>query len=236
MAYATDAFKRLTGYPAEERRVRGASTGADGAMAYAQDIFARMRGARPDHPYDFAYHLHRLSACDDHGARGGGMPGTQAEWAVIYGKEVFSRLRGPEPLGSNHRQDEGRQHRRQHPSRSGGGLHDDGRRDLFMVSAAKTMSFCLSGLRAFAIAVGRAMMRLARRSILKPYIRRRRRRIAIAQLKALDNRLLADIGVRRNDIERIVDRLLASRDNTMSGRAALSSPTENRQHDRRLAA
>ena len=170
------------------------------------------------------------------------MPGTQAEWAVIYGKEVFRRLRGfpaPEPLDSNHRQDEVRQHRRQHPSRSGGGLHDDGPRDLLMVSTAKTMSFCLSGFRAFAIAVGRAMMRLGlliRRSSLEPYARRRRRRIAIAQLKALDNRLLADIGVRRNDIERIVDRLLASRGNTMSAPGALSSPTEDRRHDRRLVA
>jgi uncharacterized protein YjiS (DUF1127 family) len=45
---------------------------------------------------------------------------------------------------------------------------------------------------------------LIRRSILEPYARRRRRRIAIAQLKALDDRLLADIGVRRNDIERTV--------------------------------
>jgi hypothetical protein len=61
-------------------------------------------------------------------------------------------------------------------------------------------------------------------------VKQRQDQIAIAQLKALDNRLLADIGVRRNDIERIVDRLLASRDNTMSAPACL------RRHDRRLAA
>ena len=119
MAYAKDAFKRLTGYPAQERR--GAATGAGGTMAYAENIFARMRGDRPDHPYDFAYHLHRHRARDDHVARRGGTPGTQAEWAMIYAKDVFRRLRGPEPLGFNRRQDEGRPHRRQHPRRSGGG-------------------------------------------------------------------------------------------------------------------
>lgn len=237
MTYARDAFKRLTGHPAEERHVWGGGTGAAGAMAYAEDIFARVRGDRPDHPYDFGYPLHRHPARDGDIARGGGMPCTQAEWAVIYAKDVFRRLRGPEPLGSERPQDEVRQHRRQHPSQQpGGGRRDDGGRYLHMASAAKTASSCLSGFLAFATAVGRAVMRLARRSILEPYAHRRRRRIAIAQLKALDNRILADIGVRRNDIERIVDRLLASRDNTMSVPAALSPLTEDRRGDRRLAA
>jgi uncharacterized protein YjiS (DUF1127 family) len=240
IAYAKDAFKQLTGDPAEERRVRDASTGAVGAMAYAEDIFARVRGDRPNHPYDFGYHLHRHPAQDGNVAQRDETPGTQAEWAVIYAKDVFRRLRGQEPLGSPRPQDEVRQQRRQHPGRAGGGLRDDGRRHLLETCTAKTASFSLSGLLAFATAVGRAMMRPG---AADPQIspgavcaRRRRRRIAIAQLEALDSRLLADIGVRRNDIERIVDRLLARRDNAMSASAALSSPTEDRPHDRRLAA
>jgi uncharacterized protein YjiS (DUF1127 family) len=239
IAYAKDAFKRLTGDPAEERRDRDASTGAVGAMAYAEDIFARVRGDRPNHPYDYGYHLHRHPAQDGNVAQRDETPGTQVEWAVIYAKDVFRRLRGQEPLGSPRPQDEVCQQRRQHPGRSGSGLRDDGRRHLLETCTAKTASFSLSGLLAFATAVGRAMMRLAlliRRSVLEPYARRRRRRIAIAQREALDSRLLADIGVRRNDIERIVDRLLARRDNAMSASAALSSPTEDRPHDRRLAA
>lgn len=83
------------------------------------------------------------------------------------------------------------------------------------------------------------MMRLAlliRRSILEPYARRRRRKIAIAQLQALDDRLLADIGVRRNDIERTVDRILTRRDESMSVPAALSLPTEEYQEAKRMAA
>lgn len=239
VAHAKDAFKRLTADPAEERHVRGASAEAVGAMAYAEDIFARLRGDRPNHPYDFGYHLHRYPARDGNVARGGDMPGTQAEWAVIYAKDVFRRLRGQEPLDSERLQDEVRQQRRQHPGRLGNGLRDDGRRHLPKTRTAKTASFSLNGFLAFATAVGRAVMRLPlliHRSVLESYARRRQRRIAIAQLKALDNRILADIGVRRNDIERIVDRLLASRDNAMSAPAALSSPTEDRRHDRRLAA
>ena len=237
MAYAREAFKRLTGYPAEERQVRGASTGAAGAMAYAEDIFGRMRGYRMAHPYDYDYHLHRYPARDDHVARGGGMPSTQAEWAMIYAKDVFRRLRGlaaQEPLGSNRCQDEVHQHRRQHPGQSSGGLRNNGRRHLHTVSAAKTESSCLRGFLLFMTVVGRAMMRLAlliRRSILEPYAFRRRRRIAIAQLKALDDRLLADIGVQRNDIERTVDAMLARRDDSVSPPVALALSAEDRRHD-----
>jgi hypothetical protein len=186
LAYAKEAFKRLTGYPAKERHIRGTNTGAAGAMAYADDTFARMKGYRMNHPYDFDYHLHRHRARDDHVARGGRMAGTEADRAMIYAKDVFRRLRGlpaQEPLGLNGRQDEARQRRRQRPSRSGGRLRNNGRRHLHAVSSAKTVSSYLRGFLLFVTAVGRATMRLAlliRRSILDPYARRRRRRIAIA--------------------------------------------------------
>jgi uncharacterized protein YjiS (DUF1127 family) len=47
------------------------------------------------------------------------------------------------------------------------------------------------------------------RHIIRPLARRSERRQAIAQLTALDARLLADIGLRRSDIELAVDGLLA---------------------------
>jgi uncharacterized protein YjiS (DUF1127 family) len=51
----------------------------------------------------------------------------------------------------------------------------------------------------------RPLARLVRRYVLEPYARRRRRRLAIAQLRALDDRLLADIGVMRGQIELAVE-------------------------------
>ena len=47
------------------------------------------------------------------------------------------------------------------------------------------------------------------RHVVQPFARRSERRRAIAQLTALDGRLLADIGLRRSDIELAVDGLLA---------------------------
>lgn len=52
------------------------------------------------------------------------------------------------------------------------------------------------------------LVRVVRRSIVEPYARRRRRRIAIAHLEAMDDRLLADIGLSRSDIELAVDGML----------------------------
>ena len=50
---------------------------------------------------------------------------------------------------------------------------------------------------------------LARRHLLEPLERRGERRRAVAYLAALDDRLLADIGLRRGDIELAVDGRLA---------------------------
>ena len=50
---------------------------------------------------------------------------------------------------------------------------------------------------------------LTERHIVQPLARQSERRRAIAQLTALDGRMLADIGLRRSDIELAVDGLLA---------------------------
>ena len=83
-------------------------------------------------------------------------------------------------------------------------------------------------------AIGRGGPRLAqlvRRSILEPYARRRRRRMAIARLKALDDRLLADIGLRRNEIELAVDGRLPPRGDRLSRRVQRRSPPWERRHE-----
>jgi uncharacterized protein YjiS (DUF1127 family) len=54
------------------------------------------------------------------------------------------------------------------------------------------------------------LARLVRRYILEPYGRWRGRGIAIAQLRSLDDRLLADIGLTRGQIELAVDGMLSS--------------------------
>jgi uncharacterized protein YjiS (DUF1127 family) len=82
----------------------------------------------------------------------------------------------------------------------------------------------------------RPLARLLRRYVLEPYARRRRRRHAIAQLRALDDRLLADIGVMRGQIELAVDGLLASRGEGWSRPRRRSLPTAAPQHELPLAA
>ena len=61
-------------------------------------------------------------------------------------------------------------------------------------------------------ALRRGLTRVAarvRRQLLEPLARRSERRRAIGRLAELDDRLLADIGLRRGDIELAVDGLLA---------------------------
>jgi uncharacterized protein YjiS (DUF1127 family) len=60
------------------------------------------------------------------------------------------------------------------------------------------------------------LARLVRRFIVEPHARTRRRRIAVAQLRSLDDRLLADIGLARGQIELAVDGMLARSGHTLS--------------------
>jgi uncharacterized protein YjiS (DUF1127 family) len=80
------------------------------------------------------------------------------------------------------------------------------------------------------------LARLVRRSILEPYARKRRRRIAIAQLRTLDDHLLADIGLTRGQIEFAVDGKLAPRGAILSRPAGRSLPAEEGRHELPLAA
>lgn len=75
------------------------------------------------------------------------------------------------------------------------------------------------------------LRRLVRASLLEPYARRRRRRIAIDRLKALDDRLLLDVGLRRSDIELAVDGRLPPRSDRMSPRVRHHPPREERRHE-----
>jgi uncharacterized protein YjiS (DUF1127 family) len=80
------------------------------------------------------------------------------------------------------------------------------------------------------------LARLVRRFILEPYARKRRRRIAIAQLRLLDDHLLADIGLTRGQIELGVDGMLARRGTSFSPPAGRSMPAEEARRELPLAA
>jgi uncharacterized protein YjiS (DUF1127 family) len=80
------------------------------------------------------------------------------------------------------------------------------------------------------------LARLVRRFILEPYARRRRRRIAIAQLRLLDDHLLADIGLTRGQIELAVDGMLSRRGKSLSRPVERSVPAEEAPDELRMAA
>jgi uncharacterized protein YjiS (DUF1127 family) len=75
------------------------------------------------------------------------------------------------------------------------------------------------------------LARLVRRLILEPYARSRRRNIAISRLAALDDRLLADIGLKRSEIELAVDGKLARDDRAVWRPVEPSLPGEERRHE-----
>jgi uncharacterized protein YjiS (DUF1127 family) len=78
------------------------------------------------------------------------------------------------------------------------------------------------------------LAQLVRRFILEPHARRRRRRIAIAQLEAMDDRLLSDIGLKHSEIELAVDGKIARGVDTLSRPVGRSA--EDRPHELPLAA
>jgi uncharacterized protein YjiS (DUF1127 family) len=80
------------------------------------------------------------------------------------------------------------------------------------------------------------LARLVHRYILEPHARRRRRRIAIAQMGMLDDHLLADIGLTRGQIELAVDGMLARRGDSFVRPVGRSLPTEEPRHELPLAA
>jgi uncharacterized protein YjiS (DUF1127 family) len=80
------------------------------------------------------------------------------------------------------------------------------------------------------------LARLVRRYVLEPYARRRRRRTAIAQLKSLDDRLLADIGLKRSEIVLAVDGMLPRRSDFFPRSVGRSVPAEEARNELPLAA
>jgi uncharacterized protein YjiS (DUF1127 family) len=220
MAYAKDMFKRLTGYSTENRRDRARRAGAENAraMAYAKETFARMKGYRPDHHHD-RDHFPEYGVAD--GGRGAGrvrMAGREAARAMAYARDLFKRLKGVRvrrPFGAS------------------------------FARTAKSEGASANGFFPVANAIGGALAHLARlirKSVLEPYVRGRRRKIAIAQLEALDDRLLADIGLRRTDIVPAVDRMLARGDDASPPPVIRFAPVirfprvEESRHDLPLAA
>jgi uncharacterized protein YjiS (DUF1127 family) len=80
------------------------------------------------------------------------------------------------------------------------------------------------------------LARLVRRYILEPYAHRRRRRIAIAELRSLDDHLLADIGLTRGQIELAVDGILPRRGKPFLRSVERSVPAEELRYELPMAA
>ena len=121
-----------------------------------------------------------------------------------------------------------------HRKSRAGAAAPDGRKPLTTVAAPRySLSF------AIADAISRGVLRLAglvHRSIFVPYARRRRRRLAIAHLRRLDDRPLADIGLTRAQIERAVDARLAPRGGVRVRPVGRGQPVEERRDELPLAA
>ena len=79
------------------------------------------------------------------------------------------------------------------------------------------------------------LQRLLRRSVLEPYARWRQRRIAVARLEALDDHLLADIGLTRGQVTAAVDDMIARPATTVT-RPAGRGPAAEIRHEPALAA
>jgi uncharacterized protein YjiS (DUF1127 family) len=79
-------------------------------------------------------------------------------------------------------------------------------RRLHARAVAETLSAGWRGFRRMLV----GLVGWTERHLVRPLAKRSERRQAIAQLAALDARLLSDIGLRRSDIELAVDGLLAN--------------------------
>jgi len=198
---------------------------ADYAIAHAKNLFKRLTG------YPAADRHER-----DHGAKWGPKA---ADHALAYAKDLFKRLR-VHPAGD--RLDHG--HR---GATFGRGARTEANhavayaKDLFkrLTGFPGRAGFLVKKPVSVANATGRAMARLSlliRETVLEPNTRMRRRKIAIAQLQALDDRLLADIGLARCDIVPTVDGMLGRYEDTVSRPVKRFQPAEESRHELPLAA
>lgn len=190
--YANDLFHRLTGYGVVRAHHRAHGTPATEdhrALRYAEDTLARMKGRKPGYEPDLGRRRMNGPRRSEDAAvantTAGHHPATVP--AMAYARDLFKRLRG---LPALHRD-------------------DPAHRPL-----PETMAEPLPVAEALR-RVLRTTARLLRIGVVERYLCRRRRRVAVAQLQALDGRLLADIGLRRNDIERTVDGLMRRSGNTL---------------------
>lgn len=210
------------------RSRHGLRAEADYATAYAKNLFKRLTGYPAADPNE-----------GDHSARLGRKAGMADDHGVAYAKDLFKRLR---VHPADDRPDRG--HRLARFGRMARAEADHAAayaKSLFkrLTSFPGRAGASIKTPFPVANAIGRAPAPLARwirRLVLEPYAHGRRRRIAIAQLESLDDRLLADIGLTRNEIEPTVDGILARRDGTLSTSANRSLPAEERRHDLPLAA
>jgi uncharacterized protein YjiS (DUF1127 family) len=204
---------------------------ADYAMAHAKNLFKRLTGYPAVDRHD-----------REHDAKWGRKAGTSADHGVAYAKDLYNRLR-VNPADDLH--DHG--HRLAGFGRMARTEADHAvayAKDLFKRLKSFPPTAGSSVERSFpaANALGRAMARLSRlirESVVEPFSSMRRRKIAIAQLESLDDRLLTDIGLARGDILPKVDGMLARRDDTarsVSRPVKRPLPAEERRHELPLAA